>query len=102
MAKFKASADAVEGEEANAVVLGDMSREETAGALHMPTPLAKVGEVSGDDDVKLGVPFSGGAGSWLRILTKAAKKPLDHFHIIQSIGCHTPNNIHPNKVPAPD
>lgn len=62
-----------------------------------PSSAVIVGESSGDDDVKLGEPFSGGAGSWLKILTKAAKKPIEHFHIIQSIGCHTPDNIHPTQ-----
>ena len=56
-----------------------------------------VGESSGDDDIRTGHPFSGGAGNWLRILTKAARRPLEHFHIIQSIGCHCPDNIHPSQ-----
>lgn len=61
----------------------------------IPSRAVIVGEMAGDDDIKTGIPFSGGAGGWLTSMMKAAKLPQEHFHILHSIGCHCPNNIHP-------
>ncbi len=61
----------------------------------IPSRAVMVGEMSGEDDVATGIPFSGGTGAWLQNITKAAKLPLENFHILQSIPCHCPDNIHP-------
>lgn len=54
-----------------------------------------VGEAAGEDEIKSGTPFTGGAGSWLRSMCGAAKVDLKNASLINVIGCHPPSNVFP-------
>jgi uracil-DNA glycosylase family 4 len=54
-----------------------------------------VGEAAGEEEIKNGYPFVGGAGSWLRSLCKSAGLDFERLSLVNVIGCHPPGNVFP-------
>lgn len=54
-----------------------------------------VGEAAGEEEVKIGKPFVGGAGSWLDSLCRSARIDRSRVSIVNTIGCRPPDNIYP-------
>jgi uracil-DNA glycosylase len=56
-----------------------------------------VGEAAGEEESKSGKPFVGGAGSWLNSMLRSARIARSTINIINTIGCHPPNNAYPGS-----
>jgi uracil-DNA glycosylase len=56
-----------------------------------------VGEAAGEEEVKDGKPFVGGAGSWLNSMLRSARISRSTLNIINTIGCRPPNNVYPGS-----
>lgn len=56
-----------------------------------------MGEAAGEDEVKTSKPFTGGAGSWLNSLLRAARIARSTLNIINTIGCRPPSNVYPGS-----
>lgn len=56
-----------------------------------------VGEAAGDDEATKGKPFIGGAGTWLNSMLGAARIGRSTINLINTIGCHPPDNIYPGS-----
>lgn len=54
-----------------------------------------VGDASGEDEIKSGKPFTGGAGNWLNSMLRSARISRGTLNIINTIGCKPRNNIYP-------
>lgn len=52
-----------------------------------------VGEAPGEEEAESGIPFSGGAGTWLNNIIKAAKQERSNFAIVNTIFCRPPGNV---------
>lgn len=57
-----------------------------------------VGEAADREDAQTGKPFSGGAGSWLSSMMRAARISRTSPSIINVLGCHPPDNIFPGSM----
>jgi DNA polymerase I-like protein with 3'-5' exonuclease and polymerase domains/uracil-DNA glycosylase len=60
-----------------------------------------VGEAAGEEEIKLGKPFVGGAGTWLNSMLRAARISRESLNIINTIGCRPPDNIYPTDQKWP-
>jgi uracil-DNA glycosylase len=56
-----------------------------------------VGEAAGEEEIKDGKPFVGGAGSWLNSMLRSARIARSTLNIINTIGCRPPNNVYPGS-----
>jgi uracil-DNA glycosylase family 4 len=54
-----------------------------------------VGEAAGEEEAKNGVGFCGGAGQWLRNLTRKAGVDFERLSLLNVIGCRPPGNVFP-------
>ena len=56
-----------------------------------------VGEAAGEEEIKDGKPFVGGAGSWLNSMLRSARISRPTLNIVNTIGCRPPNNVYPGS-----
>ena len=56
-----------------------------------------VGDAAGEEEVKDGKPFVGGAGSWLNSMLRSARISRPTLNIINTIGCRPPGNVYPGS-----
>lgn len=54
-----------------------------------------VGEAPGEEEEEKGVPFAGGAGTWLNNILKASKQNREEFSVVNTICCRPPANVYP-------
>jgi uracil-DNA glycosylase family 4 len=54
-----------------------------------------IGEALGEEEARAGKCFVGGAGNWLRSLTRNAKLDFNNITLTNTILCKPPNNIYP-------
>ena len=57
-----------------------------------------LGEAAGENEIEIGRPFVGGAGSWLDSLCRSAKIDRGKVSIVNTIGCRPPDNVYPTDV----
>ena len=56
-----------------------------------------VGEAAGEQEAIEGLPFVGGAGSWLNTMLRVCGIPRDSVSVINCIGCRPPANTYPSS-----
>ena len=56
-----------------------------------------VGDAAGEEEIKDGKPFVGGAGSWLNSMLRSARISRPTLNIINTIGCRPPGNVYPGS-----
>lgn len=56
-----------------------------------------VGEAAGEEEVKVGKPFVGGAGQWLTSMCQAARVDRGAYGIVNVVGCRPPKNMFPGE-----
>src|SRR3972149_10153144 len=54
-----------------------------------------VGEAAGEEEIKQGLPFVGGAGGWLSSMCRAARLSRNYISIVNTLGCRPPDNVYP-------
>jgi uracil-DNA glycosylase len=56
-----------------------------------------VGESAGEEEVKSGKPFVGGAGTWLNSMLRSSRIARSTISIVNTIGCRPPGNVYPGS-----